>query len=338
MKLKTLLLLVSLIAYQAYAQVSVSSKHIGPSANFENGVLEKFKKSTTVFVLSNIYEKEVYENILKASWTVTPYKVVMLPDFKIEDYWGNDYSIVRLSGFKRIKQMKYGGESVSLFTYMDFAMYDSNTIVKELKELSPKKKERKLEKIIKSNTTNVARFYLYAGFPFTAMQGRKMDEAMHLMYNEKVIYNYSPGFLKNYFQKINQLLIDEEVYWMYQDIYLAELQNLSNSTLYIPSYLTTDYNNLTDEKLQKVFKDYDYNYEVIADEELSSKIMNNEEVHYLRYARMNAEQFIQVVNSRTGEIVYSNYIEGTIQYSIKAKHIEAISNAIKKSSKQKTDS
>ncbi|XKW98112.1 hypothetical protein R8G64_06380 [Tenacibaculum maritimum] len=58
MKLKVLLLL--LITFQSYSQVSVGRRHVGKSKNLKRSI-RKFKNTETIFLLSNIYEKEVYE-------------------------------------------------------------------------------------------------------------------------------------------------------------------------------------------------------------------------------------------------------------------------------------
>ena len=65
---------------------------------------------------------------------------------------------------------------------------------------------------------------------------------------------------------------------------------------------------------------------------MNNKILNNEELYYLRYVRMNAERFLQVVNSKTGEIIYRNYITG-MSYNIKSKDIKELNDKIKKASK-----
>ncbi|MFL0127054.1 hypothetical protein V2625_05765, partial [Tenacibaculum maritimum] len=154
MKLKVLLLL--LITFQSYSQVSVGRRHVGKSKKFKKGVLEKFKNTETIFLLSNIYEKEVYEKILKDSWNVTPYKVVDLESFEIENYLSSKYSVAQLAGLKRS-----GGGSTSLFTYIDFKIYDSDAIFKKLEKLSPKKRKKKKQDIINKNSSNIARFYIF---------------------------------------------------------------------------------------------------------------------------------------------------------------------------------
>ncbi|MFT7071995.1 MAG: hypothetical protein ACJA1Z_003796 [Patiriisocius sp.] len=62
MKLKILLLLIG-ITFQTQAQISVSSRHVGTSSKFKKGVLEKFKKTETIFLLSTAYSKETYGQI-----------------------------------------------------------------------------------------------------------------------------------------------------------------------------------------------------------------------------------------------------------------------------------
>ena len=339
MKLKIFVLLL-FITLQGYSQVSVSAKHIGKSSKFKKGVLEKFKNTETIFLLSGIYDKSEYDKILKTSWNVTPYKIVDSENFEIEDYISDKYSIAQLAGFKRIKQMKYGGTSTSLFTYVDIKIYDSEEIFKKLNKLSPKKRAKKKNDIINDNSSNIARFYIFTkdDFIHTSLS-KDMNTIVNSLYNDDVFFNYKLGFLQNYFQKINNLLKEEQIYWMYEDDFLPELKKLASKKLYIPSYMTIKYNGWTgqdseedDENIEDIFKKYDYKYEIISDEELNNKILNNEELYYLRYVRMNAERFLQVVNSKTGEIIYRNYITG-LSYKIKSKHIKELNGKIKKASK-----
>jgi hypothetical protein len=48
---------------------------------------------------------------------------------------------------------------------------------------------------------------------------------------------------------------------------------------------------------------------------------------------MNAERFLQIVNSKTGEIIYRNYMTG-ISYNLKSKHISDLNSKIIKSLKK----
>lgn len=340
MNLKTIVLLL-LITFQGYSQVSVSSKHIGKPSKFKTGVLEKFKNTETIFLLSSVYDKSEYDKILKNTWNVTPYKIVDSENFEIEKYISDKYSIAKLAGFKRIKQMKSGSRVTSLFTYIDIKIYDSEKIFEKLNKLSPKKRVKKRYDIINANSSKIARFYIYPKDDFIQTSITKdMNTIVNSLYNDDVFFNYRLGFLKNYFQKINNLLKKEEIYWMYKDDFLPELKKLANNKLYIPSHMTISYSGWkthrdsdeNDENLKNIFEKYDYEYEVISDEDINNKILNNEEFYYLRYVRMNAEKFLQVVNSKTGEIIYRNYSTG-LSYNLKSKHIKELNSTIKKALK-----
>ncbi|OEK09886.1 hypothetical protein A8C32_10275 [Flavivirga aquatica] len=346
MKLTTLVLLFSII-FQSYSQISVGPKHKGKPGKFKKGVLDKFKNTETIFVLSDVYERDVYEEILEKTWSVTPYKIVEFEDFNIKKYLSNKYSIANLSGFKRIKQMKYGGTSTSLFTYFDFKIYDSESIHEELKKLaskkvSSKKRIKKEREIIMGNSSNIARFYVFPkdNFIHKSLSADK-EELVNSLYTEDVLFNYKPGLLKNYFQKINNLIENEEVYWMYEDDYQPELKKLASNKLYIPSYMKIKYNGWAaqdgeeeDENINDIFKKYEHEYEVVSDKDLSDRIMSGEEFYYVRYVRMNVERFLQIVNSKTGEVIYRGYITG-LSYNIKPKHIAEINSKIKKAIKKK---
>ena len=341
MKYSTLLgLFCLLFTFQSYSQISIAPRHIGRLSRFENNELSKFKNTETIFVLSSFYSKDVYEKILKESWTVTPFKVVDLEDFEQKDYFSSQYSIVAIGGLTRtVESTKMS--TVSTYVYVDFKIYDGENIRKEVGELSSKigkKKRKKKTAIIKyNNTYNIARFYL---FPKKVYVFRDEGIDNNEIYTDDVFFNYNPGFLKNYFQKINSLIENNESYWMYEKEYLPALKALAKKPLYIPSYISIKYNGVKGENEERdheyidaMFKKYDYDYTIISDQELSDKIMKNEEeFYYLRYARENVERFLQVVNSRTGEVVYRDYIAG-IGYKIKSKHISSLSSKIKKSTK-----
>ena len=321
------------------AQVSVGPRHQGRAKKFDKGVLEKFKNTETIFILSETLDRYQSLKILEDSWDVTPYQLVHIGDFDPEKYLNEKYSFAKLGGFLRTSSLGKGSYT-TLFTYIDFIMYDNEAILKKQKKLSPKRWEKKRMDILEENELKIARIYIFpkSDFIHTTMS-KSMDETFVSMYVDDVFYNYKPGFLKNYFQKVNSLIRDEKVYWMYGSDYEEELQNLATRKLYIPSYLSVKYNawiardgEEDEENIEDVFKKYDYPYEIIDDTELSERIMNNEELYYIRYVRMNAEKFLQIVNSKNGEIVYRDYIPG-FGYRIKSSHIKDLNRDIARAAK-----
>ena len=105
------------------------------------------------------------------------------------------------------------GTSTSLFTYIDFKVYDSEKIFEKLDKLSPERRKKKRESIINDNSSNIARFYIFPKDDFiNTSLSKKMSEIVNSLYTDDVFFNYKLGFLKNYFQKINNLIKNEEIY------------------------------------------------------------------------------------------------------------------------------
>ena len=342
-----ILLLALFIVTQVFSQVSVSARHIGFAKAFKKGFLEEFKKTETIFVLSTLYDVEEYQKILEECWHVTPFKVIDAEEFEIRKYLGSKYSIAQLGGIIKHVQTKGGSTYPMVYTYFDLKVYDKEMIQKKLSKLSPKKRKEQRSGIMEAYSSDIARFFLFPKEEFISevykdtKKHSNLAFIMDAMYHRDVFFNYKLGYLKNYLQKINNLLDEGKIYWMYGDDATDEVANLASHKLYIPSYLIVKYNsrkrkdNAEDEAyLKELFEDYDFDYELIDDYDLNEKILNNEEIYYLRYARSNSERFIQIVNSKTGEIVYKNHIIG-MSYNIKSKHIKELSKAVSKAAKKK---
>lgn len=358
MKFKILLFLLS-VTLHSFSQVSVGPRHVGTSSKFKKGDLEKFKNTETIFILSDIYEKEIYTKVIEDSWDVTPFKIVDYKSLNIDDYLNGKYSFAEIAGRLSYRESTGGGTSTFLITYLDFKMYDNEAINKQKDKLSREKWRKKREDILDKNASTFARFNLYQKDDFlriaipnvgkvstfgmdrsVILSEEYMDDVIEAMYSKDVFFNYKPGFLKNYFQKINELLKAEEVYWMFAKDFTPELKNLTKTKLYVPSYISikmdrwkVEDSEENDENIDDIFGKYDFEYEIILDEELNDKIINNEELYYLRYVRMNSEQFIQVINSKSGDIIYRDYIGGR-SFKIKSKHINELNDKIIKASKK----
>ena len=160
------------------------------------------------------------------------------------------------------------------------------------------------------------------------------------MYSEVCFTNTNLGMLKNYFQQISETLSKGGHCGLYDDFSKPEIKNLKEKILYIPEVYKMEYKpkrwseELREDKdVKKLLEDYKYKYEFISDTELEKKILNNEEIYYLRYVSMNANKYLQVVNAKTGNPVY--YYYGALTYNLKDDDFEEISQAIDKESKRK---
>ena len=274
---------------------------------------QKFKKSTTtIFVWSDVIEKEVYENLLKEYWTITPYKIISAEEFNLEDYRSDEYSFGRIWGYKKNKTTKMGSKVSSIYTYFKFSVYG---------------KDKKSSK--KSREIPVTLFRLYPNDSFVFEAIKSTESAGEMMNRENAFHNYTSGFLKNYLQYYNKRILTEKEYF-----HDSQLAKLATETLYLPYYLNisvdafTGIENANEDKNNSIFNNYNYKYKFIDNDEMNSKILNNEKFYYLRYIRLNSSQIYQIVNSNTGDIVYKEQYDG-LSYNVKKKHLQKLNKAIK---------
>ena len=98
MKKITTLIVVLLFGFAMQAQVAISKNpYYEKPSKFEMERFDDFKNTTTIFVLNNLYDKKQYEDMLNSFWTITPYEVVSLKDFKYQDYISDKYSFSVIS-------------------------------------------------------------------------------------------------------------------------------------------------------------------------------------------------------------------------------------------------
>lgn len=333
---KFLLIAMLSLSIQNFAQVAVTSSYRGANDKFNKGELEKFKSTTTVFVLPQLNSKEEYEKILKEVWTVTPFKVVDYKDFKVLDYTDGNYSFAKLIGDIVVS----GKGTVYVHTNFAIKTLDKEKFDKGLAKLKKddKKYGKKLNELFDENVSYIGRAPLSVrnAFLVDAMAARSYEKTSALyerMYTEDSFTNTNLGMLKNYFQLINSLLIKGEHCGLYDDFVNTEITKLKSNVLYIPEAYKMEYNpwksteKSRDEKdLKKLLEDYKYKYEFISDKDLEKKILNNEDVFYLRYVSMNGNKYIQVVNAKTGNPAYNFYGAG-FEYNIKDSDFKKISKA-----------
>lgn len=329
------------------AQVSIGPRHIGKSKNFPKGRLDKFKGTETIFVLSDIIDQSTYKKLLDDSWDITPYKLVSRDDFNILDYVDGNFSFANLEGHHVTKTTRSGAQVDYLYIYIKFFMLDSEGLKKDLSKLkkSSKKYKKKVKKAISSNKENLARVDMFPKDTFlpTALNSESAV-IMDSIYSKDVFYNYKSGFLKNYFQKVNNQLKTGEEYWMYENDNLPELKKLAKQTLYIPNYHLNKYNPWKmknrkakegEDAFKTVMENYEHKFEFQDETEMDKRILAGEKFYYLRFVRVNSQKFVHIVNSKTGEIVYRNYVAGIMSsYNLKSRHIKDINSKIKKALKK----
>ncbi|WP_196889653.1 hypothetical protein [Aureivirga sp. CE67] len=344
----TSLLLLLFISIVSFGQVSVGKTHIGKPKKIKPEIFDRFKKSTTIFVLSNVHEKSKYKEILDEVWTVSPYKLVDESDFNYQDYYFGNYSVGKLDGYTSSYRMKNGTLVERMHVYLDIYLYQNESDLKKIAK-GKKTKEEILKKLKNPKHHDIARVQLSANWEFIALAlntaGTTSNDIYQMVYNDEIATNNSLGFFKNNMQKINALIQKEERYWLYDtDSKDSELKKLATGTLYVPDNIKQYFRMMKNRKdpsaeaqLKKMKdgfeKAYPYKYEIIEPAKLDQMILDEKPIYYLRFAFVNGQKFIHVVNAQTGEVVFRKYKKASLSFSLKEKHIKAISKAVKKAAK-----
>lgn len=331
------------LSVENYAQVAVTPSERGANEEFKKGQLENFKATTTVFVLPETYKKEEYEKVLKEVWTVTSFKVVDFKDFKHLDFVNGSYSFAEIFG----DLLRTSSGTMYLHTNLGIKILSKEKFEKEFRKLKTDDKnyDKKLRDVINESLSYVARIPLCPTNEFLRnalgsldlMKLKFPEEKMGKLYGEmyaKVSFtNVNLGMLKNYFQQINQIITKGEHCGLYEDFVNPKIKNLKESILYIPEVYMMKYDawrfseTLRDEKeIKKLLEDYKYKFQFIKDEDLEKKILDNQDIYYLRYVSMNGNKYLQIVNAKSGDPAY--YIYDAMSYNLKDDDFKKINKAI----------
>ena len=139
--MKKIVLILALLHFSiSKSQIAVDMLHDGYSKKTSLDNIGRFKKTETIFLFSDIYEKQVYEDILKKSWKVTPYKILSVKNFDINSYLTDNYSFATLIGYSGASHFSPAGTTGTYYlnVYFSFFMYDIESKKKELIKLSKK--------------------------------------------------------------------------------------------------------------------------------------------------------------------------------------------------------
>lgn len=298
------------------AQVSVGARLSGPYKDFPKGTYKEIANKKTIFVVDDL-DITAYENMLKDVWTVNDYEVIERSAFKAnkKSYISDKYVISEVVGVVNTRtNTQTGSTTTSVYVYQFLYHYHSK------KKDGSKLKRRTI-----------------AGVFLTA-DGETINKtiASQTFANlDKDYHNYGLGYLKNYFQLINRELKNEGYYFAYDsDENKKELRKLKKATLYVPDYLKSKLNAFTGTDSEKenpddLFKKYDYSFEWISKDALNEKILNakDEDLFYISWVRANSQKFVNVINARTGEIIYEDY--EVLAYNIKKNDISRLASKIK---------
>lgn len=309
-----------IITFKANCQISID--------NIEE--IGNLKGATTYIAMKdpNSEKAKPYIEIFKRYWTLSKFEFIKYSE--IEKHLAPGNFFFTIGGYVT------NVSSVTLFkTGSSSGLNYSNThIYLELWKGNDKYFEAKKKKDFddKKHKTQIARIELFTDFK-TLMEPKNLYSSEYDASGH--IRNWGPGILKNYLQSLNSFINKNEKKGLFSEIgNPSELKKLTTETLYAPDYVLTKFNKFNGDETKKhdekdIFEDYKLKYKLISTEDLNTKILKETSpFYYLIYIKSSTDKYISVMNSATGELVYSVY--SPISYNIKSGDLKDLYKKIQK--------
>jgi hypothetical protein len=319
-------ILMFVVTYHTHAQIAI--------ANLEK--IPELKNGTTYIVMNDpAYPgANEYIEMFKANWTISNVAFIKYAD--IEKYYKAGNFFLTIGGYITTGQTSpmFGGsiggpdgngtgtgiEPVYTQLYLELwtckEKYLENT---------------KYKYLTTNNRYQLARIDLYTTYEAITTPKLIYREEYNVTSN---IRNWGVGILKNYVQVLmTGLSTNPKERWLYSpSLDQTELSKLKSETLYVPDYVLIQidkhFGTITTNHLESdMFSKYKLKYKLLPTKELNTKIMTDKEpFYYLVYVKSCTDKFISVVNSQTGEIVYSKYYP--LSYNIKPEDLDNLQKQI----------
>ncbi len=349
MKIKLALLFFTISLSGAFAQVNIGKSKSPINlyvSHHKQDVFDRVRNMETIFFIPNsIIDKEELKKEIKSIWSFN--QISFVDEIETDDeverynffkpYFSENKMIISLidniySKTKTGGVMGTGTRTVGGYISFKFRVSVFENIKKNKKgELNFD--ERNIAEVIFTPNIRLRQDIAYS-------VGGKMMIGSFDKINEKYgeepgFYNYDLGYVKNFFQELNQRLSDSKNLKM-EDSFEKEdkMADLKSKTLYAPKWVLMKYNAMaasygktrTEEEL---FGKYEYNYQVLSNEEINEKILKGDDFYYMMYTQFNRVKIISVIHSTNGEIIYSK-VDGA--YNVKDSDLKALSKLVKKAS------
>jgi hypothetical protein len=314
----------------------------------EDSRLQRFKNSETIFIFSNFIDKTEMEELLKKTWTVTPFKVITESEFNISNYINGNYSFATYDLYS-ITFKRYSSKNNFLventFTNNNFRFFLIDTKEYEkVREMNAKENKFTIDsfpRIFVSSFLLSSNRFLSVNNP-KSVQKTKENESVYeniyrKFYDIDFMYDNKSGFLFNNIQNMNYHISKEIKISPFSEPEVSkQISKLKIDTLYIPFdlYCLYTFKNLREkykDNFEKFKGDYDFSYSVLSSEDINNMILNGKEFYYLRFNLIETDKLLQVVNSKTSEVIYSRRFSGMGPYQIPDKAIRDLNREIKRS-------
>lgn len=293
--------------------------------------LERVKSGITYIAMKDPEspEAQAFIEVYKEHWTLSKFEFIKYSE--IDKHLTPEASFFSIGGFATKSQFR---TMTSNGVIRDGISFEHTHLFLELwtidEKVFNKGRRKKVRRIKDDDRIRIARIELFTDF-LTLSQPENIyntsyDGAEH-------IRNWGPGILKNQLQALNHYASIGEEKDLYEETFKEEaVLELANEVLYIPDYTLIKFNSFTgdESKLhdeEELFEDYEPEYKLIDTEALNAKILESDTAFfYLIYIKSSTDKFISVINSKTGEIIYSIYTP--VSYNIKSRDFRNLSRDI----------
>ncbi|MFD1014866.1 hypothetical protein [Winogradskyella rapida] len=355
---KTILLVTCLLSiFSVYSQVNIGRKRgLGNLyvVEHKDKLYDVIGKTTTYFVVPETLDFDETKKTIEEIWTFNTIKFISEKDYESGDFIATDNSIIKFQDKNYIKTKETMGLNdkrmvgvvdlykFQMFYFKEVTKKNNGKIKKDIGQIAeiiftPNTYYRFLANKVE-DTGDFKVGYVKKSTPFgTSLEDVKMettdDGNSYKLLLDPESYNFNLGYIKNYFQILNNKLIARQSLKIRDDIKDKDkLKVLKSKTLYAPHWLLKKYSTIKLKvtgilKPEELFEDYKYKFQILSNEELNSKILNKEDFYYLMHTTYNGEKVVSIINSLSGEIIYS-----TVDNSsdlIEASDLKTISKLIK---------
>lgn len=258
----------------------------------------------------------IFKKIFKETWTFCPLKFVPLKDTSL--YSRNiAYSFFLPEG--DLVTTTWKTNSVPGISYQNtyFSLAFSYW------------RSYKFREEMRSYNFDVINIFLYTDFK-TLQKPKTFLDSLYEM-NASNIYNWSPGFFKNYLQ-IVQKELDNFNLINTEKKADSRIKELATDTLFIPEYVLIKFNAINGNESKsedaRIMDNYPYPFKVISMKELSDRILQGSgNLFYLHYVKSSATTYVNVIDGRNGVILFS-ISDRYYAYNLKKKDIKHIAKQV----------
>ena len=304
-----------IVTFNANSQIAISNI----------SEIAKIKSGTTYIAMKdpNSEKAKEYVDAFRNNWTISKFEFIKYSE--IEKFISPENSFLTIGGYETntqfVKQNADGSRENGINFSNTYLYLELWTCKEKYFENKEKKKEFQ-----NSDKIQVARIDLFTDFESLADPNKLFQSDYD---GNGHIRNWGPGILKNYIQSLMSYLNEGENRVLNVEVFNAdEMTNLKKEVLYVPEYVLIKFNKFTGDETQRhdesnIFKHYELKYKLISTDELNQKIINDTtSFYYLIYIKSSTDKFISVINSQTGEIIYSTHTPSS--YNIRSKDVKKL--------------